>query len=241
MKPHLFNNDQSANRYTTPAGCLLPGIHSTVSALDSVQIMESMMPLRGRIPSVLFAALVLALTRLQFTGAVDVLFWSQANCRGASVGCTALAEGVCCGLAAASWRTSMQIRNSDSCKSTRIYTGGFCASEWGRFNNNFCVSGARFTGGKWFNICRRRQLLADVAEHEPQACLDGSTSCTKLMDPNAVLYNSGEGIWVLIKDNILGLYEQLMNLPDSQKVAWLTAQGATYKSGTDKEMIVVAN
>ncbi|BBN20125.1 hypothetical protein MPTK1_8g16620 [Marchantia polymorpha subsp. ruderalis] len=203
--------------------------------------MDSMTNLRARIPSVLLAALVLVLSRLQSTGAVDILFWSQANCLAQSVGCFGLAEGVCCGLPAASWRPSVRVQNSNSCKSTTLYTGGFCTTPWGRFTGSFCVSGAQFTGGRWNTTCRRRQLLADVSDHEQQACTDGSSGCKNVMDPNAVVYNSGEGNWVLIKDNAMGLHEQLTNVPDSEKVAWLTAQGATYTSKTEERMIVVAN
>ncbi|OAE25437.1 hypothetical protein AXG93_2818s1140 [Marchantia polymorpha subsp. ruderalis] len=141
--------------------------------------MESTSYLRGRIPSVLLAALVLALSRLQSTGALDILFWPQ------------------------------------------IFTGTVCAS------------GAKFTGARWNPICRRRQLLADVSDDEQQACTDASSGCKKLVDPNALVYNSGEGNWVLITDNAIWLYEQLKNVPDSEKVAWLTAQGATYTSKTE--------
>ncbi|OAE25440.1 hypothetical protein AXG93_2818s1170 [Marchantia polymorpha subsp. ruderalis] len=139
--------------------------------------MESMTTLRGRIPSVLLAALVLALSRLHSTGAVDCLFYSQLLCQGTGVGCYGLAEN----------------------------------------------------------------LLADVSNDEQQACTDDSSGCKNVMDPNAIVYNSGEGNWMLIKDNAMGLYEQLTNVPDSEKVAWLTAQGATYTSKTEEKMINVAN
>ncbi|BBN20131.1 hypothetical protein Mp_8g16680 [Marchantia polymorpha subsp. ruderalis] len=107
--------------------------------------MESMTILRGKIPSVLLAALVLALSRLQSTGAVDCLFYTLANCQGTAVGCFNLTEGACCGLAAASWRPSVRVQNSNSCKRTSIYSGGFCTTLWGSFVGNFCVTGSRFT------------------------------------------------------------------------------------------------
>ncbi|BBN20130.1 hypothetical protein MPTK1_8g16670 [Marchantia polymorpha subsp. ruderalis] len=203
--------------------------------------MESMTTLRGRIPSVLLAALVLALSRLHSTGAVDCLFYSQLLCQGTGVGCYGLAENVCCGLPAALWRRSLRVQNSNSCKSTTLYTGGFCTTEYFSSDGTFCASGFRFTGGRWNRICRRRQLLADVSNDEQQACTDDSSGCKNVMDPNAIVYNSGEGNWMLIKDNAMGLYEQLTNVPDSEKVAWLTAQGATYTSKTEEKMINVAN
>ncbi|BBN20135.1 hypothetical protein MPTK1_8g16720 [Marchantia polymorpha subsp. ruderalis] len=193
--------------------------------------MESMSNLRGRIPSVLLVALVLALSRLQSIGAVDILFWSQPNCLGQSVGCFGIPAGVCCSLPPTPW-PSVQVRNSTACQLTRIFIGGGCSTVWGAFTGNVCASGARFTGGLWVPICRRRQLLADVSDDEQQACTD-SSGCKNVMDPNALVYTSGEGNWVLIKDNALGLYEQLTNVPDSEKVAWLTAQGATYTSKTE--------
>ncbi|OAE25439.1 hypothetical protein AXG93_2818s1160 [Marchantia polymorpha subsp. ruderalis] len=152
--------------------------------------MDGMTNLRGRIPSVLLAALVLVLSRLQSTGAVDCLFYTLANCQGTAVGCFGLAEGGCCGFPASQWKLS---------------------------------------------------LLADVSDDEQQACTDGSSGCKNVMDPNAIVYNSGEGNWMLIKDNAMGLYEQLTNVPDSEKVAWLTAQGATYTSKTEEKMINAAN
>ncbi|BBN20132.1 hypothetical protein Mp_8g16690 [Marchantia polymorpha subsp. ruderalis] len=197
--------------------------------------------LRGRIPSVLLAALVLVLSRLQSTGAVDCLFYTLANCQGTAVGCFGLAEGGCCGFPASQWKLSVRVQNSNSCKRTTIYTGGFCTTEVLRTNGNFCATGGRYTGCRWATICRRRQLLADVSDDEQQACTDGSSGCKNVMDPNAIVYSSGEGNWMLIKDNAMGLYEQLTNVPDSEKVAWLTAQGATYTSKTEEKMINAAN
>ncbi|BBN20134.1 hypothetical protein MPTK1_8g16710 [Marchantia polymorpha subsp. ruderalis] len=194
--------------------------------------MESTSYLRGRIPSVLLAALVLALSRLQSTGALDILFWPQMYCRGQSVGCFGIAPGVCCTIPPTPW-LSVEVRNSVPCQLTDIFIGGGCTGLWGSFTGTVCASGAKFTGARWNPICRRRQLLADVSDDEQQACTDASSGCKKLVDPNALVYNSGEGNWVLITDNAIWLYEQLKNVPDSEKVAWLTAQGATYTSKTE--------
>ncbi|BBN20128.1 hypothetical protein MPTK1_8g16650 [Marchantia polymorpha subsp. ruderalis] len=196
--------------------------------------MESMTNLRRRMPSILLAALVLALSRLQSTGAVDILFWSQSKCLGASKGWLGLAEGVCLNVDKST--PSIQVSKSSSSIVTRLYTGGSCTTEWGRFNGNICASGKQFTGARWNTNSQCNQLFA--SDDKQQACTDGSSGCKKLMDPNAVVYNSGEGYWVLMNDNATELFEQLTDVPDSEKVAWLTAQGATYTSKTEEKMLV---
>ncbi|BFI43255.1 hypothetical protein MPTK2_8g16640 [Marchantia polymorpha subsp. ruderalis] len=201
--------------------------------------MESMTNLRRRIPSILLAALVLALSRLQASGAVDIWFWSEANCCGLSKGWLNFAEGSCIQVDPST--PSAQISKSSTSIVTRLYTGGSCTTEVGRYNGDFCVSGNKFTGARWNTICQRSQVLDDLSDDKQLASTNGSSGCKKLMDPNAVVFNSGEGNWVLMNDNATELYEQLTKVPDSEKVAWLTAQGATYTSKTEEKLLVAGN
>ncbi|BFI29997.1 hypothetical protein MPTK2_3g08000 [Marchantia polymorpha subsp. ruderalis] len=197
-------------------------------------------------------ALVIGLWVIEPTEALDYLFWDGPSCTGFVQSlCTAISNGTCC-LADSAYQ-SVQVQEGDGCKASTTFKDGDCAANvtvtTSTGSTCFNSGGPTYTAASWQNACvnttanatangatpvaRRRALLS--RKSGPEAGRAGSAGdCSRHVevDDRMIYYrqNPTKGIWSLRIEGAskAQVLEQLLDVPNEDRVFWLFTHGASY-------------
>ncbi|KAG6553403.1 hypothetical protein Mapa_005138 [Marchantia paleacea] len=203
-------------------------------------------------------ALVILPLVIQPSKALDYLFWDGPSCTGFVQSlCTAISNGTCCVADSAyqsvqveegdQCKSTTTFKDGDCATNVTVTTstGSMCFNSGGPTYTAASWQGACFnvtpiavnaTANATVNgttpVARRRALLSKIGPEVAHA--EEAGDCTRHVEVNnqVIYYRQGpmKGIWSLRTEGASKseLLEQLLNVPNEDKVFWLFSHGASY-------------